>query len=112
MLVQSCNDLLAGPDGYLSPESSVACSADRRTADPPDGVVHAWLTESLVNPRWGVVRYAKLTAIKAIVDIAEQHRAASGHIPPFAEWVTAERAARGASSSPESPGRVCRPVRM
>lgn len=109
VLVQSCNDLMAGPDGYLSPGDSVLALdlawQTVGTADAPDSVVHAWLAELLVNPSWGVVRYAKLTAIKAIVDIAELHRAAaSGDMPPLAEWVAAERAAHAASSSLEGPG--------
>ncbi|BBY08800.1 hypothetical protein [Mycobacterium noviomagense] len=109
VLVQSCNDLLAGPDGYLSPENSVLALdlawETVGTADAPGSVVHAWLAELLVNPSWGVVRYAKLSAIKAIVDIAELHRAAaSGHMPPFAEWVAAERAACAADSSLQGPG--------
>lgn len=109
VLVQSSNDLLAGPDGYLSPEHSVLALdlawQTVGTADAPDSVVHAWLAELLVNPSWGVIRYAKLTAIKAIMDIAELHRAAaSGHMPPLAQWDAAERAARAAGSSLEGPG--------
>ncbi|HZU46746.1 MAG TPA: hypothetical protein VFA16_05735 [Mycobacterium sp.] len=109
VLVQSSNDLLAAPDGYLSPENSVLALdlawQTVGTADAPDSLVHAWLAELLVSPSWGVVRYAKLTAIKAIVDIAELHRvAASGHMPPLAKWDAAERAARAAGSSLGGPG--------
>jgi hypothetical protein len=40
------------------------------------------------------VRYAKLTAVKAIIDIAALHRAAaSGTMPPVADWQVAERSA-------------------
>jgi hypothetical protein len=98
LLVQSSNDLLAGPDGYLSPENSVVALdlawQTVGTADVPDTVVHAWLAELLTNPIWGVLQYAKITAHKAILDIAELHRAAaSGDMPPIADWDAARRAA-------------------
>ena len=101
-LVQSCNDLLARPDGYLSPESSVLALdlgwQTVGTADVPTTVVHAWIAELLVHPTWGVLRYAKLTAIKAIKDIAELHRRiASGDMPPFEAWDAVDRAARAAA---------------
>ena len=101
-LVQSCNDLLARPDGYLSPENSVIAVdlgwQTVGTADVPDTAIHAWIAELLANPTWGVVRYAKLTAIKAIIDIAELHRrVASGDISPIAAWDAADGAARAAA---------------
>ena len=101
-LVQSCNDLLARPDGYLSPEDSVLALdlgwQTVGTANVPNPVIHAWIAELLANPTWGVVRYAKLTAIKAIIDIAELHRRiASGDMPPIAAWDAADRAARAAA---------------
>jgi hypothetical protein len=97
VLVQACNDLLAGPDGYLSPKSSVLALElawqTVGTADVPDAVEHAWLAELLTNPEWGVIRYAGITAFKAIRDIAALHRAAgAGSVPSTAEWVAAERA--------------------
>ncbi|WP_235215966.1 hypothetical protein [Mycobacterium kyorinense] len=109
LLVQSSNDLLAGPDGYLSPENSVlALDLAWRTvgtADVPDAVVHAWLAELLTNPTWGVLRYAKITAVKAILDIAELHRAAaSGSMPPAAAWEAAERAARSLTPTLDAAG--------
>ncbi len=99
LLVQSSNDLLAGPDGYLSPESSVLALElawqTVGTADVPDTVVPAWVAELLTNPTWGVLRYAKITAHKAIIDIAELHRAAaSGEMPAIDDWDAAGRAAR------------------
>jgi hypothetical protein len=99
LLVQSSNDLLAGPDGYLSPEHSVIALdlawQTVGTADVPDAVVHAWIAELLTNPNWGVLQYAKITAHKAILDVAELHRvAASGDMPPVADWDAAGRAAR------------------
>ncbi|MGB6205595.1 MAG: hypothetical protein WBF82_01300 [Mycobacterium sp.] len=103
LLVQSSNDLLAGPDGYLSPENSVVALGlawqTVGTADVPDTVVHAWLAELLTNPIWGVLQYAKITAHKAILDIAELHRAAvSGHMPAVADWDAAGRAAHAAAT--------------
>jgi hypothetical protein len=101
-LVQSCNDLLARPDGYLSPEDSVVALdlgwQTVGTANVPNTVIHDWIAEVLANPTWGVVRYAKLTAIKVIIDIAELHRRiASGDMPPTAAWDAADRAARAAA---------------
>jgi hypothetical protein len=99
LLVQSSNDLLAGPDGYLSPEHSVIALdlawQTVGTADVPDTVVHAWIAELLTNPTWGLLQYAKITAHKAILDIARLHRAAaSGHTPAIADWDAAGQAAR------------------
>jgi hypothetical protein len=100
--VQLCNDLLAGRDGYLSPEDGMVVLdlgwQTIGTADMLDTVIHAWMSELLTNHSWGVVRYAKITAIKPICDIAELHRkAASGHMPPIAAWDAADRAARAAA---------------
>ncbi|WP_204802915.1 hypothetical protein [Mycobacterium riyadhense] len=99
ILVQSCNDLLAGGDGYLSPEDSMLALGlawqTVGTADVPDTVVHAWIAELLANPTWGVFGYARLTAVKAIIDVAELHRAAAaGDMPPAADWEAATRAIR------------------
>ena len=101
-LVQLCNDLLARPDGYLSPENSVIALElgwqTVGTADVSSAIMHAWIAELLANPTWGVVRYAKLTAIKAITDIAQLHRRiASGDMPPIAAWDAADGAARAAA---------------
>jgi hypothetical protein len=106
--VQVCNDLLAGPDDYLSPENSLlALELGRQTvgtADVDDTVLHAWVAELLASPTWGVVRYAKKAARyaksaadKAVLDIAQLHRAvAAGDMPPIAAWDAADRAARTA----------------
>ena len=101
-LVQSCNDLLAGPGGYLSPDNSLLALElgwqTVGTADVADGVIHGWVAELLTNPTWGVLRYANIIAIKAIIDIAQLHRnVASGHMPPVAAWDAADRAARAAA---------------
>ena len=104
ILVQSCNDLLAAPGGYLSPEHSVLALElawqTVGTADVPDTVVHAWIAELLTSPTWGVLQYAKITAHKAITDIAKLHRAAaSGDMPAIAEWDAAGRAARALATT-------------
>jgi hypothetical protein len=68
------------------------------TADVADSVIHAWVAELLTNSTWGVLRYANIGAIKAIIDIAQLHRnVASGHTPPVAAWDAADRAARAAA---------------
>jgi hypothetical protein len=97
--VQLCNDLLAGPDGYLSPEDSLLALElgfqTVGTADVADSVIHGWVAELLASPSWGVIRYAKKAAAKAIFDIAELHRrAAAGDMPSIAAWDAADRAAR------------------
>ena len=106
--VQVCNDLLAGPDGYLSPENSLLALElgwqTVGTADADDTALHAWVAELLTNPTWGVLRYAKSAARyaksaadKAVLDIAELHRAAAaGDMPPATAWKAADRAARAA----------------
>jgi hypothetical protein len=49
--VQSCSDLLAGPDGYLSPEDSLHALElgwqTLGTADVAETVTHAWVAELL-----------------------------------------------------------------
>jgi hypothetical protein len=106
--VQLCNDLLAGPDGYLSPENSlVALELGWQTvgtADVDDTVIHAWVAELLASPIWGVLtyakraaRYAKSAADKALLNIADLHHAvAAGDMPPIAAWHAADQAARTA----------------
>ncbi|WP_216639746.1 hypothetical protein [Mycobacterium sp. 1164966.3] len=109
VLVQACNDLLAGPDGYLSPENAVLALElawqTVGTADVADAVAHAWLAEMLTNPAWGVVKFARITAVKAIFDVAELHRAAaSGDIPSIAAWDAADRASRAVNTDPITAG--------
>lgn len=110
LLVQSSNDLLAGPDGYLSPEGSVVVLdlawLTVGTADVPETVVHAWVAELLTDPTWGVLHYAKITAHKAILDIAELHRAAAaGEMPPVADWDAAAQAALDVATTLHGTGR-------
>jgi len=104
--VQLCNDLLAAPDGYLSPENSLLVLdlgwLTVGTADVADAVMHIWVTKLLISPPWGVVRYAADAAADAITDIAELHRQlVPGDMPPIAEWDSAARAARSASETSE-----------
>ena len=102
--VQWCNDLLAGPDGYLSPEDSVLVLdlgwQTVGTAQVSQTVIHAWVAELLANPTWGVVNYVESDAAQAIRDIAQLHRkVASGDAAPIAAWVAADRAAHAAARS-------------
>jgi len=97
--VQLCNDLLAEPDGYLSPENSfLALELGWQTvgtAEVPDNVIHAWVAELLTGPAWGVVHYADKDAAEAIFDIADLHRAlASGAMPAIPTWYSADNVAR------------------
>lgn len=102
--VQSCNDLLAGPGGYLTPENSIIALdlgwQTVGTAGVSRRVVHAWVAELLTSPTWGLVRYAKITTIKAIADIAELHRrVARGTMPSLASWHTACDIAMGEANA-------------
>jgi hypothetical protein len=53
--VQLCNDLLAGPDGYLSPEDSLVVVdlgwLTVGTADVADDVMRIWVTKLLISHR-------------------------------------------------------------
>jgi hypothetical protein len=102
--VQVCNDLLAEPDGYLSPENALVVLdlgwLTVGTADVADAVMHIWVTKLLISPPWGVVRYVEDAAARAISEIAELHRRlAPGDMPPIAAWDSANRAARAVSAT-------------
>lgn len=104
--VQLCNDLLAGPDGYLSPEDGLLVLdlgwLTVGTADVADTVVHTWVTKLLISPPWGVVRYARDAAADAITDVAELHRTlVPGDTPSIAAWDSAARVARALSATSE-----------
>jgi hypothetical protein len=104
--VQLCNDLLAGPDGYLSPENSLLVLdlgwLTVGTADVTDAVMHIWVTKLLTSPPWGVLRYADGAAATAIADIADLHRTfVPGDVPSIVNWDGAARAARTASETSE-----------
>ncbi len=101
--VQMCNDLLAGPDGFLSPKDSFLALdlgwLTVGTADVADTVMHTWVVKLLISPPWGVVRYAGPAGAEAITEIAELHRAfAPGETPPIAAWDSAARTARARSA--------------
>jgi hypothetical protein len=103
--VQLCNDLLARPDGYLSPEDSFVVLdlgwLTVGTADVADTVIHTWVSKLLTSPPWGVVRYADSAAAQAISDIAELHRGlVPGEMPSIAAWDSAARAARAVTTTP------------
>jgi hypothetical protein len=102
--VRWCNDVLAGPDGYLSPKDSLLVLdlgwLTVGTAQVSHTVIHAWVAELLTHPIWGVVNYVESDAVEAIRDIAQLHRkVASGDAAPIAAWVAADRAAHGAARS-------------
>ena len=104
--IQLCNDLLAGPDGYLSPEDSLLVLdlgwLTVGTADVADAIMHIWVTKLLISPPWGVSRYAGGAAYEAIAGIAELHRRFTpGDMPPIAEWDSAARAGRSAAEASE-----------
>ena len=101
--VQLCNDQLAGPDGYLSPQDSLVVLdlgwLTVGTADVSDVVMHAWVVRLLTGPRW-VIRYARTTAAEAISDIAELHRRLTpGETPPITAWDRAARTAQRVSAA-------------
>lgn len=90
-LVQLCNDRLAGPDGFLSPEDSITVLdlgwRTVGTADVPDSVVYAWIAELLDSPEWGVIRVMDTAGAAAVRSVADLHRrAAADEVVPAAEW--------------------------
>jgi hypothetical protein len=102
--VQLCNDLLAEPDGYLSPKNAVVVLdlgwLTVGTAEVADTVMHNWVTKLLISPPWGVVRYADNATAQVISDIAELHRTfVPGDSPSIAAWDGAARAARAAGEA-------------
>ncbi len=108
--VQVCNDLLAGPDGYLSPaDGLVVLDLGWQTVDTAreaGTVVHTWVSELLISPSWGVIQYASDAAAEAISDIAELHRGFTpGEQPSIKMWDTAARAARAIETTPVTPER-------
>jgi hypothetical protein len=104
--VQLCNDLLAEPDGYLSPENSLLVLdlgwLTVGTADVADAVMHIWVTKLLTSPPWGVLRYAGGAAAAAIADIADLHRTfMPGDVPSIVNWDSAAKAGRAACEAAE-----------
>ena len=90
-MVQSLNDRLAGPDDLLSPENSVIVLElgwlTVGTAGTSREVIWQWLSELLVDPEWGVVKYARPDGAVAIRRVAALCvRAANGDAPTVTEW--------------------------
>lgn len=101
-MVQSLNDLLAGPDGFLSPENSVIVLdlgwRTVGTAATPRHVIWRWLADILVGPEMGVVRYARpdgAVAIRRVADLCL--RESRGDVVPRAEWRAAAASADAAA---------------
>jgi hypothetical protein len=93
-LVQELNDLLAGPDGFLSPENSLIVLdlgwQTVGTAGTPRAVIWRWLSELLVAPAHGVVRYASHGGAAAIRRVAGLCvRQADGEYVSAEEWTAA-----------------------
>ncbi|WRQ08553.1 hypothetical protein JDBV01_00360 [Mycobacterium phage mcgavigan] len=113
-LVQMCNDHLAGPDGFLSPENSVLVLdlgwKTVGTAGVSDAVHALWIADMLDSPEWGAVRFADEVGAVAIREIADLHRQAAAGQVPFAwaaesgAWSAAWRAARHAAWSAAESG--------
>lgn len=104
--VQLCNDMLAEPDGYLSPENSLLVLdlgwLTVGTAEVADSITHIWVTKLLTSPPWGVLRYARGAAADAIAEIAELHRNfAPGDVPSIVSWDGAAKAGRAACEGAE-----------
>jgi hypothetical protein len=102
--VQLCNDLLANPDGFLSPENSfLALELGWQTVGTalvPERVILAWAAELLTNPTWGITQYTDKAGTQVITDIADLLRVlASGDMPLIAVWDSADRAARSVSAT-------------
>jgi hypothetical protein len=103
-LVQNLNDILAGPDGFLSPENSVLVLdlgwLTVGTADVPREVMLRWFSELLVDPQWGVVQFARPDSVGAIRCVAELLvRDADGHRVSCEDWEAAAYAAYAAYAS-------------
>lgn len=102
--VQLCNDLLAGPDGYLSPEDGLLVLdlgwLTVGTADVAETVIHTWVSKLLISPPWGVARYAQGAAADAIAEVAELHRTfIPGQTPSIVAWDGAARRARSLAAT-------------
>jgi hypothetical protein len=101
-MVQVLNDRLAGHDGYLSPENGVLVLdlgwLTVGTAGVAREAVWQWLADILVDPEWGVVKYARPCGVAAIRRVAALCvREAGGERVPAAEWREARKAADAAA---------------
>jgi len=102
-MVQRCNDILAGSDGFLSPENSVLVLdlgyQTIGTAVVPDSLKWQWLHDILVDPDHGVVRHARPDGEAAIRRVAELcGRQARGDAVSDQEWREARTAADAAAA--------------
>jgi hypothetical protein len=102
-MVQVLNDRLAGHDGYLSPENGVLVLdlgwLTVGTAGVAREAVWQWLADILVDPEWGVVKYARPCGVAAIRRVAALCvREAGGERVPASEWGDARKAAAAYSA--------------
>lgn len=103
-LVQSLNDRLAGADGFLSPENSVLVLdlgwLTVGTAGTPRTVVWRWLSDLLVDPEHGAVKYATSRGAEAIRRVAALCALeAEGERVPVTKWREARAAAAAAAAA-------------
>jgi hypothetical protein len=102
-MVQVLNDRLAGHDGYLSPENGVLVLdlgwLTVGTAGVAREAVWQWLADILVDPEWGVVKYARPCGVAAIRRVAALCvREAGGERVSASEWGDARKAAAAYSA--------------
>ena len=104
-MVQGINDMLAGPDGFLSPEDSVLVIdmgyRTMGTADVARDVVWRWLSDLLVDPEHGVIRLARREqTVEAIQRVSALclRRAANEPVSP-ADWRQARKDAQEARNA-------------
>ena len=94
-IVQSINDRLAGPDGYLSPENSVIVLdlgwLTVGTANAPREVMWQWLADLLIDSEHGAIQYARNPkAESAIRHVANLYlRKVNGGNVSVEEWKSA-----------------------
>jgi len=101
-LVQLLNDRLAGPNGFLSPEASLLVLdlgwLTVGTADTPAPIIWRWISELLIDPEHGVVRYASDADGVEIRRVAELClREAAGEKTSSREWCRVRSASSAAS---------------
>jgi len=103
-LVQLLNDRLSGPNGFLSPEASLLVLdlgwLTVGTADTPAPIIWRWISELLIDPEHGVVRYASDADGVEIRRVAELClREAAGEKVSTCEWRSARNTAVASSSA-------------
>jgi hypothetical protein len=107
-MVQSINDRLAGPDGFLSPENGLIVLdlgwMTVGTAGTPRNVIWQWLSELLIDSDHGIVKHATpdgATAIRRVAALCV--RESNRERVSVTEWneahaAAAEHAAAGAAA--------------